>query len=64
MSSVQPPAAEDRPAKAQAEDTRAAEVLKDEGYKMVGNAPVYAILREAKDREGFEITQPGRGPFR
>jgi len=22
------------------------------------------IVREAKDREGFEITQPGRGPFR
>jgi nucleotide-binding universal stress UspA family protein len=25
-------------------------VLKDEGYKMAGNAPIYAILREAKDR--------------
>ena len=24
--------------------------LKDEGYKMSGNAPIYAILREAKDR--------------
>ena len=34
----------------QAEDHRAADVLKDEGYKMSGNAPIYAILREAKDR--------------
>jgi len=32
------------------EDTRAADLLKDEGYKMSGNAPIYAILREAKDR--------------
>jgi nucleotide-binding universal stress UspA family protein len=32
------------------EDQRAADVLKDEGYKMSGNAPIYAILREAKDR--------------
>jgi nucleotide-binding universal stress UspA family protein len=24
--------------------------LKDEGYKMSGNAPIYAILREARDR--------------
>ncbi len=22
------------------------------------------MVRAAKDREGFEITQPGRGPFR
>ncbi len=34
----------------QGEDHRAAEVLKDEGYQMPGNAPIYAILREAKDR--------------
>ena len=34
----------------QSEDHRAADVLKDEGYKMAGNAPIYAILREAKDR--------------
>ena len=34
----------------QAEDHRAADVLKDEGYMMAGNAPIYAILREAKDR--------------
>ena len=34
----------------QSEDARAADVLKDEGYKMAGNAPIYAILREAKDR--------------
>jgi nucleotide-binding universal stress UspA family protein len=34
----------------QNEDARAADLLKDEGYKMSGNAPIYAILREAKDR--------------
>lgn len=34
----------------QGDDQRAADVLKDEGYKMSGNAPIYAILREAKDR--------------
>jgi len=34
----------------QDEDQRAADVLKDEGYKMSGNAPIYAILREARDR--------------
>ena len=34
----------------QTEDTRAADVLKDEGYKTHGNAPIYAILREARDR--------------
>jgi nucleotide-binding universal stress UspA family protein len=34
----------------QGEDQRAADVLKDEGYKMSGNAPIYAILREATDR--------------
>lgn len=32
------------------DDSRAADVLKDEGYKMAGNAPIYAILREATDR--------------
>ena len=32
------------------EDTRAADALKDEGYKMVGNAPIYEILRDASDR--------------
>lgn len=32
------------------EDTRAADLLKEEGYKMAGNAPIYAILREARDR--------------
>ena len=32
------------------DDSRAADVLKDEGYKLSGNAPIYAILREAKDR--------------
>ncbi|MDT5071933.1 MAG: hypothetical protein QOH82_1253, partial [Mycobacterium sp.] len=34
----------------QSEDARAADVLKDEGYKMAGNAPIYAILREARER--------------
>ncbi|MGE2691840.1 universal stress protein [Mycolicibacterium pulveris] len=34
----------------QEEDQRAADVLKDEGYKMSGNAPIYAILREARER--------------
>lgn len=32
------------------EDSRGADVLKDEGYKLSGNAPIYAILREAKER--------------
>lgn len=32
------------------EDSRASDLLKDEGYKLSGNAPIYAILREAKDR--------------
>ncbi len=32
------------------DDQRAADVLKDEGYKMAGNAPIYAILREASER--------------
>jgi nucleotide-binding universal stress UspA family protein len=32
------------------EDHHAADVLKDEGYKTTGNAPIYAILREASDR--------------
>ena len=32
------------------DDLRAADVLKDEGYKVRGNAPIYAILREARDR--------------
>ena len=32
------------------EDLHAADVLREEGYKMHGNAPTYAILREARDR--------------
>ena len=32
------------------EDLRAADVLGDEGYKVRGNAPIYALLREARDR--------------
>ncbi len=34
----------------QSDDLRAADILKDEGYKVRGNAPIYAILREARDR--------------
>lgn len=34
----------------QSEDHHAADILKDEGYKATGNAPIYAILREATDR--------------
>jgi len=33
-----------------AEDTRAADVLKDEGYKMAGTAPIYDTLHDARDR--------------
>jgi nucleotide-binding universal stress UspA family protein len=32
------------------DDARAQDALKDEGYKMSGNAPIYAILREARER--------------
>lgn len=32
------------------EDTRAADLLKDEGYKMAGTAPIYDTLHEARDR--------------
>lgn len=32
------------------EDTRAADVLKDEGYKVTGAGPIYDILRDAADR--------------
>lgn len=32
------------------EDTRAADLLKGEGYKMAGTAPVYDLLRDARDR--------------
>ena len=31
-------------------DTHAADVLKDEGYKMMGNAPIYEILQVARER--------------
>jgi nucleotide-binding universal stress UspA family protein len=34
----------------QADDARAADALKDEGYKTQGAAPIYAILHEAKER--------------
>jgi nucleotide-binding universal stress UspA family protein len=34
----------------QGDDARAADVLKEEGYKAQGNAPIYAILREGRDR--------------
>ena len=32
------------------EDARAADALKNESYKVAGSAPIYAILREAKER--------------
>ena len=35
---------------AQGDDERAADLLKGEGYKMHGKAPVYAILHEAAER--------------
>lgn len=34
----------------QADDLRAADILKNEGYKVRGNAPIYEILREASER--------------
>ena len=34
----------------QPEDSHAADVLRDEGYKVRGKAPIYEILREARDR--------------
>ncbi len=34
----------------QSEDQRAADVLKEDAYMVSGNAPIYAILRDAKDR--------------
>jgi nucleotide-binding universal stress UspA family protein len=33
-----------------ADDQRAADVLKREGYQTAGNAPIYAILKEAAER--------------
>lgn len=33
-----------------ADDSRAADVLKDEGYKVTGAAPIYDILRDAAKR--------------
>lgn len=32
------------------EDERAADILRDEGYKVHGRAPLYALLREARER--------------
>ena len=32
------------------DDARASDVLKDEGYKVHGTAPIYDILREARER--------------
>jgi nucleotide-binding universal stress UspA family protein len=32
------------------DDSRAADLLKDEGYKTTGAAPIYAILKEAHER--------------
>jgi nucleotide-binding universal stress UspA family protein len=34
----------------QHDDERAADLLKDEGYKTTGAAPIYAILKEAHER--------------
>ncbi len=34
----------------QKEDLHAADVLKEEGYRVRGKAPIYAILRDARDR--------------
>lgn len=34
----------------QPEDRHTEDVLKDEAYKVHGNAPIYAVLREARDR--------------
>ena len=33
-----------------ADDLRAADILGEEGYKVRGNAPIYAILHDARDR--------------
>jgi len=32
------------------EDTKAADMMRDEGYKVVGTAPIYDILRDASER--------------
>jgi nucleotide-binding universal stress UspA family protein len=34
----------------QHEDTRAADALREESYKVSGTAPIYAILQDARDR--------------
>src|ERR1700761_1445230 len=34
----------------QHEDARAADALRDESYKVSGTAPIYSILRDAKER--------------
>jgi nucleotide-binding universal stress UspA family protein len=34
----------------QHEDGRAADILKEESYKVAGTAPIYAILQDAKER--------------
>jgi nucleotide-binding universal stress UspA family protein len=34
----------------QPEDTRAADALREESYKVSGTAPIYAILQDAKER--------------
>jgi nucleotide-binding universal stress UspA family protein len=34
----------------QHEDTRAADALREESYKVAGTAPIYAILQDAKER--------------
>ena len=44
----------------QHDDARAADVLRDEGYKTTGAAPIYAILKEAH-RAGSGRRRQGRG---
>jgi nucleotide-binding universal stress UspA family protein len=38
------------PHKEDSRDARASDILRDEGYKVHGNAPIYEILHDARDR--------------
>lgn len=47
----------------QHEDARAADILKDESYKVTGTAPIYEILHDAKERAhnaGAKTSRNGR----
>jgi hypothetical protein len=44
------------------DDLRAADILGEEAYKVRGNAPIYAILREARDRAKAGRGEEHRGP--